>query len=149
MNFGKFSETLYFLNITFPHSLSSPLWDYQWKYGEIFHPFILSFKMSFVVPFFPPNQYSFYCIFKISQIRLKDQLASCYFCSQITQILFISLLNCSFFRNHPKFSDILVFNCCDLLNQNSGSATSSMSFPPRINSFFWAWDTGQATAGFI
>lgn len=47
---------------------------------------------------------------------------SCFW-NWVTYVLFISLLHCSLFRHIDtiqKLSDILVFNCCGLLDQSSG-----------------------------
>ena len=68
------------------------------------------------------SMHGFYCIFKISQIRLRNHSAHCCLYSWTTSILFISLLNACFFRKLdtiPKLSDIPVFNCRGLLNQSS------------------------------
>ena len=102
--------------------------------------------------FFPPKSIDFLLYLKTSQGSPKNYLASWCFCSHTTQILLISLLNCSFLRNRDmiqKFSDILVLNCCGLLNQSSWIWYSSLSFPSRINSSFWAWDTEHVMPGFI
>lgn len=63
------------------------------------------------------------------------------FWSQITQVLLISLLHCSFFRHTDaiqKLFDILVFNCWAQCIRATKLETSRMPFSSRMTSYFWA-----------
>ena len=69
-----------------------------------------------------------------------------------TQILLICLLNGSFFRNIDTIqicSHLLVLTVVTCWTKAAGFDTSSMSFPSKISSSVWAWDTKQATSGLI